>query len=361
MAKQKAVLYIVPNGFYYFQDQFTAVLSVAFPTDIFSDLEIRDQEKFSSLIEIFISSYKLSAASYILILSPWMVFEKDIVADAQQAAGLVDSVLVENIQRFLSLVPFENVASRVFPTPQGIRVVAINEDIVKNVVDPFSRIGSDVVAVVPYFALSGLSSETNGFPLEYALSSLGEFESLKQFNIASAPVIKPKQEISNVTDQDSKEPQKKSNRRLIFLIGTFVILIGILAVVYLTLGTPQNQPVQALIISPSISQASTNISPVATSSTNAVSVSDISVAVYGQEDQGAQIASISSILQNLGVTSITEIIATVSPAKTTILFAKNIPLEQREVFITKLSEIFFGVVTTETETQDSVVRIVLGK
>lgn len=376
MTRQKAVLYLLPNGFYYFQEQLSSVLSVAIPKEVLSDLEVKDVEKFSALLQTFVSSYKLSPSSIAIILSPWMVFEEDIQASpATDASVKKDNFLVtpvvnhtselqegvsQDVEHFLSLVPFENVLSRVFPAQKGVKVIAANEDVVRILGETFFQFGSEISSVVPYFAIPGLSFETSGFSIEYASLALSRFESLKQFTLLNQAVAKPKEESASVAEKPIS--QKKESKRLFVLIGLFVILIGALIVVYFTLGTSQApSPTPPVSANDSISPQPVEVavSPVAT--TAAALSPDVVIGIYSQAGQEQEVVVVKNKLRELGENAIVENIATASPNKTTILFSKNIPLSTREIVVAKLSEIIADFLTQETETEDLVVRIVLSK
>lgn len=377
MTRQKAVLYLMPNGFYYFGEQFTSVLSMAIPPEVLSDLEVKDVEKFSSLIQTFVSSYKLAPSSIAIVLSPWMVFEEDIESLAQESVQKKDNLLIspavnhatelqegvnQDVAHFLSLVPFENILSRVFPTQKGVKVIAANQDVVRVLGETFFQFGSEVSIVVPYFAIPGLSFEANGFPMEYASLALSKFESLKQFTILNHSVAKIKEEPARQDQEEKQSPQKKDSKRLFALVGLFVFLILALIVTYFTLGVSQTPtPTPAASASDSIAKPAEVAPSVDTSIATAEAAlsPDIVVGVYSQLGQEKEVETVKNKLTEIGVDNLVENISTASPSRTTILFSKNIPLSERETLVAKLSEIISDILIQETEADDLVVRIVL--
>src|SRR3972149_10817379 len=240
------VVYIDSNRVYFYSDSLGNVLQLEIPSEIITDLEIHNKDKFLQLFSIFIQKnikgLGVNKFNVILVFSPNMTFEKDI-------APQLDKDVETQEQEFIGLVPFENVLSRSYKINKGTRTIVLNNEYFELLNNIFQKNKLTIVMVLPYSLLQVVHPEFAG---QLDLSQiLQKSDSFKQFNM-----VEGKQEIHEETAENKKE-KKPINKRLIALIGTFGVLLLVLFVfAYMTFfqGNPadENELIQAFTPTPKI-------------------------------------------------------------------------------------------------------------
>jgi hypothetical protein len=192
---------------------------LSLPTDIIANLEVLNHDALYTLIKNWAAKFPSTGAEIV-----W-VFGKDVVYEhvmAEEEKTVWESVVV----RFLDLLPFEEVESRVYHTVKESKVVAINKDLYN--------------ALKRGFALQGYVTRA-----EIAVTELGEFSTAQSLDAKVAGYIADnldiiernrivKEEMPSVSVNVPIEPTKKKSN-LPLLLAVFAVLLGILAYMYLTM------------------------------------------------------------------------------------------------------------------------------
>jgi len=242
------VLYIDADKCYFYEEGLSNKLQFSFPPDIVSNLEVLNKKKLVGFIQVFMKANGINPMSIIIILSRNDTFEEYFV-------GTLDKNQ-QNIQKFLELVPFEEVISKQFIFSDRIKVVAANKEFVDIVAKAFTDIMFDVKGVYPMALIQMLLPQlATNFDFHLILTKIAEFEKYNFFKIADAPVI------------STKVPPKRKTRLYALLSIFGVLLLILIIIIYMTFFTrksPQNTlPVPNIILP--------TMSPVATSSATASS------------------------------------------------------------------------------------------
>ena len=227
------ILFLDRSGFSVFQDTMADIAKFNFTPDIVANLDVVNKEQFSTLITTFIQINKIVPSSLALVLSDNIIYEKDIQALNSETQENIDKEHKEEIQEFLEDIPFEEVLAKVIKI--GVpRIVAVNKDLVMTIADVFVNKGSVLEAIIPSFMYGPNVNFAAGLTQNNIQAILEGSEILKTGNL-----LTDQQRITSVqgleTEQKEKE-KKPQNLRLYILVGVFVTLLVILAVVYLNLG-----------------------------------------------------------------------------------------------------------------------------
>jgi hypothetical protein len=187
--------------------------SVPFPENVVSNLEVVDHDALYALIKTWTSAHPIQDGEIVWVFGPDLFFEH-IMQDTERAEW--DTVVV----RFLDLLPFEEVESRVYTTTKGTKVVAINKDLYEALVRGFALQGYTTRAEIAASELGPLSQAPTLTKdvYSYVMKNLDTL-SKNRLTGDSAPV----DHVSLPTDQPAK---KKSTLPL--LIGVFALLLGVL-------------------------------------------------------------------------------------------------------------------------------------
>ena len=241
------ILFIDRNGFSVFQDTQPNIPRFNFTPDVVTNLDVVSKEQFSNLIATFIQINKILPSSLALVLSDNIIYEKDVQTLGLEAPGNIDKEHKEEIQNFLEDVPFEEVLAKVIKTDKP-RIVAVNKDLVMTITDVFVNKGSTIEAIIPSFMYGSSVNFAAGLTQSNIQAILGESEILRTGNLLTDQqrITSPQ---SLEIDKIEKE-KKPQNLRQYLLVGVFVTLLAILAVVYLNLGASQTPPSAKTSISP---------------------------------------------------------------------------------------------------------------
>lgn len=205
--KIMGIFYIEKNKAYYFAENLPSLLMLPFPPDIFSDLEVVSRKKLEGLITAFIESYNIAAIDVIIILSPSVAFEKDfkVTSDPQP-----------DIQKFLELVPFEDVVNKQFIAGENTKVVAVNKELLDITTIAFTQRQFNVRGAYPFSFFKLLLPQLTG-TIDFNLI-LTKVDEMQKYNFLKIVELPPVSILA--------PPQKKT--RLYVLVGVMAFLLLVL-------------------------------------------------------------------------------------------------------------------------------------
>lgn len=255
------ILFLDRNGFSVFQDVLSNIPRFNFTSDIVTNLDVVNKEQFANLISTFIQINKIISSSVAVILSDDVIYAKNLInslpkpsvssqvlQNSTPSLNNINNEHKEEIQNFLENVPFEEILAKVIKTGEGSRIVAVNKDLIMTIADVFTNKGATIDAVIPSFLYGPNVNFALGLTQDNIQIILGGSEIFRAGNL-----LTDQQEVTSL--EGSKEEQKypsagtksnlavgtkkPQNLRQYILIGVFVTLLVVLAVVYLNLGASQ--------------------------------------------------------------------------------------------------------------------------
>lgn len=259
-SKPSGILYVEPNRLLFYSTSLNKVLFQDFPPDTVSDLDIINKEKFNQILTFFIqNALQKVAYDLTLVFSQQTSFEKVLVPTISKDIDASSS-------EFTSLVPFEEVLSKVYKDNKDIKAYAVNRVYYEFVADCFMRNGSAISLVLPASLIIEKNPELSSkFDLPSVASKV---ESMKAYNMVD--------HMSNmkVLSQEG-EAGKKKNKRTYVLLGVFIVLLIFMLIFgYNTFSAqPKTKSLPAKLTKPvptaqkeNITQPSPTVIPVASTS-----------------------------------------------------------------------------------------------
>lgn len=223
--RQPGFLYLDKNGFYFYESGLTLVVSLAFLATSVKDMDVINGASLINQIKSFVEQYHLTPASILIILSPNITFEKDFVGISRESAK-------EEVEKFIDTVPFDSVIAKEYPIENGVKVIAANDDLYRELKVGFEKVSFSVENIVPYQMLGQDQSFIRNLTTENAMQLLRRVDHLKQYSMNSQ---EKKQTLVNQNDIGKKEgsQNKKPNTRLFAMAGIFIVLFIILGIMLL--------------------------------------------------------------------------------------------------------------------------------
>lgn len=240
--KQTIVCYIDKNKALFYQDVDGSMLKMDFPPDIISDQELSGREKFEYLIESFLETNKLGKGNIIFIYAPDIAIEKDF---PDELAGNKN----EEIQKFINMIPFEEVLSKIYKLNKKTKVVAINQEIYESIKNIFAKKNFSVLAIIPSTVLQETVAELS-MNIDLAFIA-NKIYSLKQYSMVNAG------ELSNQNTKEKPSLAKKQKVRMYFLLSVFAILLFVLIIILIINLLPKNSSKNLPVIQPPLSPSPT--------------------------------------------------------------------------------------------------------
>lgn len=222
--KQPGFLYLDKNGFYFYETGLTLVVSLAFLSTSVRDMDVVNGSSLINQIKSFVDQYQLAPASIAVILSPNITFEKDFMNLGREAVK-------EGVDKFLDTVPFESALSKEYAIEKGVKVIAANDDIYRELKLGFEKCFFSIDSVIPYQMLGQDQALIRNLTTENATQLLKRVDHLKQFNMIS--VERNKTITQNIPEKKGAVQSKKPKVRLYAMIGIFVALFAILGIMLL--------------------------------------------------------------------------------------------------------------------------------
>ena len=251
------IVFLHKDKFDLYSPNLTKIIEFRFVPEIVRDLEVVNGDLLGNLIKLFVESNKVAPSELIIVLSDDACFVKDFVLPPSSVAPqmptspnqptpiLFDAETAskqrQDIEAFVDHVPFENVASREFPTGNGTKVLAVNKDFFEVVKLSFEKVGFKVRAVYPGILFANNISSKPVLDIIAANSILQQEYDLRDNNLLrektnSFTPISPKkkdQDPGYEVSESNGSQEKPSKKRLFVMIGIFAFLIVVLIVVYL--------------------------------------------------------------------------------------------------------------------------------
>lgn len=242
--KPIVVIYIDKNKILFYFENTKQTLQLDIPVSVISDLDLMDKEQLEQLIDKFIQSNNLKALRYdaIVVFSPTSAFEKDF------AESLPKEKEAE-IQKFIDIVPFEEVLSKTYILSKKIKVVAINKTLFEAVLNILKQKNIYIFSIVPFSVLQEMNTElSHNVNLAFIAAKANSFN---QYSLISGS--------EDISDKNTKKTSifKKQNIRIYVLIGIFLILFLVLIVLIITTLLPAGEPQKNQIVVPTFTPTPT--------------------------------------------------------------------------------------------------------
>ncbi len=124
-----------------------SIVTLPFPADAISDLDVTSQAKLNAFITSVISQQKLPLASLTLLLANDLLFAKQMMNNELTAQKLEE-------QAFVDMVPYEEVGVQKVPFNNGIYITVANKDFYEGVIKSFEINNFSVHAVLAAYIFS---------------------------------------------------------------------------------------------------------------------------------------------------------------------------------------------------------------
>jgi hypothetical protein len=249
------VIYIDRNYLYFYGGNVHAPIPLQFQPTTVKDMELINFEELEKQIDTLVKTNKILPDETGIVIAHQSSFEKLI------PSKVVGVELETEKKKFLDNVPFEDIMYKEFPAANGIRLIAVNKELIYAIKNIFLHRGFRIVAITSVTALY----PENDVPFNLSLAQ--QFiKKTSQLNQATFPVEDIEIASTDTYDESNKPP--KNNNRMFLLAGVFIILIGAL-VALLLLRKPEKEestkktltpiPVKTVTAIPSVASPSAGI------------------------------------------------------------------------------------------------------
>lgn len=228
--RQVALIYFDTNKILFYAKNFKSALEIPLSSDIISDLEVIDGEKLESVIDNFFLTNNLKELEYesILIFSENTTFDKDLEDGDSKFK-------YEETQKFLDMVPFEDMFNNSYTIGKKTKIVAVNKVLFEKLRYDFEKNKAYILAAVPMSVLKEINP-TIGNNLDLPAIAT-KYDSIKQFNLVGLSEREMEGEVKNSMGI------KKKDLRLFALIVVFIVLLMVLVyMLYTTFFTSKPKP-----------------------------------------------------------------------------------------------------------------------
>ncbi|KKP37477.1 MAG: hypothetical protein UR23_C0003G0012 [Candidatus Roizmanbacteria bacterium GW2011_GWA2_32_13] len=208
--KQNGVIWFDKTGLSIYLEN-KPFLRLNFPTDAFTNLEIINKVKLESLIRSFINQNNLSYLSFLIIITPDILFEKDWLLPQTEVQKKEETDFIDSI-------PFENTVTHFWIKNNKKKLIATNQDFIFFLKEVFEKDNGHLIGAFPY-SLFDANVRNESVKEIWKKMNL-----LKQHNLMEIN----SNQLTIKSSVDNKQGSDKNRSSLPLLIGVFVILITIL-------------------------------------------------------------------------------------------------------------------------------------
>ena len=214
----KSVIYLDRDTLFFYGGNVHTVLSLPFAPNAIKDMEVIDEGAIEKQIDTFIQTNKIEQTESFIIFSHRSCFSKIIPANS------TPENLEKEKKQFLEFVPFDHIAHKILKTSKGNLIVAANKELANIVKHIFQKHGHSIQAVSTLFTIypDNTVSAMNNEIAQVILRSYNRFreDDLLTDETQASP--------DTVFEQEFANEDKKNNFRLYFMLGFFIVGIGVL-------------------------------------------------------------------------------------------------------------------------------------
>lgn len=230
------ILYLAKNNIALYDEKTKGIFRLNFLPLVVKDLEVINRDQLKLNIKSLVESNKIMPTALIMVVSYNMFFEKDF-------PPLTKEQQVNETQKFLDNIPFEDIASTAIGNEKIYKILAANGHFIESIREAFQALGFAINIAIPAIAFGNIGEELNQVTIKIILS---KYPTLKQYNLLKNEA-KNETKISLPPSQTEPEGEAKveenkeiPNKKNLIAIGVFVLLIIILSVVVFFVLSSQN-------------------------------------------------------------------------------------------------------------------------
>lgn len=316
-----------------------------------ANLEIIDPSSLGEQIKSFIQNYKITPASFIVVLADGVLFVKGL-APGQN----IDSEQ-EIIQKFSESIPFEHIQIKTYTIEGGKLIVGTNKNYYQEIINSFEKAGFINTLVVPIYSTGIIIDPGQSFNEASAKIILKNYPDLIQYSLEAAEVQKK----TNV-EKEPTTKQAPNNKRLYLLGGIFALLIVVLIIVaFNSLNSPAPAPKKQTQISSNIAGNPTITPQQSQASLSAqLTAANIRVKISGPN---INLPSIKNLQKNMTDSGFENVVVEqnqtlLSPS---ILYSVSIPVNLRTRIATLVAQVSNNFLTGENQDPNADVVIFLNQ
>lgn len=211
------------------------IANIELTEDVYSDLEIRNHGNFVKAVSDFFKKTGVKKTEAVLVFAKEVVFEKYILT--------VDTNTEKIEKEFFSSVPIEDrlQAKKVIRDPKGVRMIAVNGDLIRTLVLALTPLGIKFAAILPA-TLYKISGEGNAIGVADALMIMGDKKMMEAANFLEIKkkVVKNKNEEEELNDDEKDEDNKpRFNQKILLVIG-ITLIAGAIIITLMAVGIVKN-------------------------------------------------------------------------------------------------------------------------
>lgn len=271
--KKFGILYLDRNGFTYYTQNAPSI-SFTYPVSSIKELDVVNEQILIDEAGSFILSNKISPIIMMIVLSSEVLYEKEFIyepiesikkpenlkgasgdmvlqADNSKSDTPIpitapktpeelkeDLIHIEEerkrqIQLFLEIVPFEEIASKTYKIDKGAKVITTNKKLYETIIQAFAKLNFLIDSVIPITILPKNIYDNSGMSQEVAKKLFRKFESLRAYSMLEENSYALSR--SAMTPHGITMSTKVTSKREFVLIGVLILLIGILGIVAYTM------------------------------------------------------------------------------------------------------------------------------
>ncbi len=215
----KSVIYLDRDTLFYYGGNVHTVLSLPFAPSAVKDMEVIDENEIEKQITTFIQANKIEPTESFIIFSHRSCFSKAIPANT------TPENLDKEKKQFLEFVPFDHIVHKIIKTAKGSVIVAANKELANVIKHIFQKHGYLIQAISTLFTIYP-DNPVSSINVQIAQNILRSFNRFREDDLLNAD--EPAASEETVFEQEFAAEDKKNNYRLYFMLGFFIISIGIL-------------------------------------------------------------------------------------------------------------------------------------
>jgi hypothetical protein len=356
--KKNAVILLDRNCLYYYGGNVqNSILRLDFSPDIIRDLDVVNHEQFYNQIKSFIETNKLIPTNIAMVLSPYVIFEKDL-----QVLPTID--VATEMQNFIDSIPFDNLTVKKYPFEKYVRLVAVNKPFYDTIKQAFERRSFLVESITPYFSLKTTINFQTELTVQTMKFILNKSDVLKQENILL-------HEYSTVHEEEKKNNKEEDSekKRTYILAGVFVILIIVLIVLLIqnifskpaeTDTASLNQPPAVPISPTAVPVPTVPVSDNANATSSAKILESVIISIVNSSGIPGKAEELKTGIEKAGYRQVTtktgEI---VTGSRTSVLFSEDISQIDKNTIISQVKILYPEISTRVSKNLDADIVIVI--